>query len=65
MSRRKPEPTLVTVSRDLYPSTPYRHGMRGTGLDDTVSYTQWWKSKLGEVMAWGIEPTTLRLGARL
>ena len=25
-------------------------------FDDIVSYTQQWKSKLAEVMAWGIEP---------
>ena len=29
-------------------------------FDDTVSYAQWWKRKLAEVMAWGIEPLIFR-----
>ena len=32
MRRRKPETTPFSDSRDLLPLTPYRHGMRGTGL---------------------------------
>ena len=27
-------------------------------FDDIGSYTQWWKSKLAEVLAWGIKPLT-------
>ena len=34
-------------------------------FDDAVSYAQWWKSKLTEVMALGIELPTFRLGIRL
>ena len=34
-------------------------------FDDTVSYTQQWKSKLAEVMGPGIEPPTFRLGVWL
>ena len=32
MKRRKPEPTVLPISRDLPLPTPYRHDMRGTGL---------------------------------
>ena len=34
-------------------------------FNDAVSYTQWWKSKLAEVIAWGIKPPTFRLGVPL
>ena len=34
-------------------------------FDNTVSYTQQWKSNLADVMAWEIEPLTFRLGVRL
>ena len=55
MRNRKPEHTLLPIQ--------YIH--RRLAFDGTLSYTQWWKSKLEEVMAWRIEPPTFRLGVRL
>ena len=62
---RKPEPTPLPIQGIFKPATSHRQGMRATGL--------WWRrklytameSKLAEVMAWGIEPPTFRLGVWL
>ena len=57
IKRKKPEPKLLPT-QGIY-DLPHRIGMVCEEL--AVSYTQW----LAEVMAWGIEPQTFRLGVRL
>ena len=64
---RKPEPPLLPTQGILKPPRPYHIDMvlqQVTG-DDAVTYTQQWRSKLAEVVVWGIEPPTFRLGVQL
>ena len=65
MRRKKPEPTLLLTQGIL--SLPHHIDMvwEELGFDDAVSHTQWWKSKLAEMMAWGIELPTFRFGVWL
>ena len=61
---RKPEPPLLPTQ--VIFNIPHNTDMVGEQLafDDAVSYTQQWKSKLAEVMAWGIELLNFRLGVQ-
>ena len=65
MRRIKAKPTLLPTQAIF--NLPHHIGMVCEELadGDVVSYTQWWESKLAEVMAWGIERPTFRLGVRL
>ena len=56
--RRKPKPALKGIF-----NLPRHIGMvwEELAFDDAVSYTQWWKCILAEVMAWGIKPPTLSI----
>ena len=62
---RKSEPTLLPTQGIF--NLPHHIDMvwEQLAFDDAVSYTQRWKSKLAEVMAWVIEPPTFRLGVWL
>ena len=62
MRRRKPKPILLLTEWIF--NRPHHLAMLQEELafDDAVSYTQQWTSKLAEVVAWGMEPPTFRLG---
>ena len=62
---RKPEPTLLPTWGLFNLPDHIDMAWEQLAFDDTVSYTQQWKSKLAKLMAWGIEPLTIRLGVRL
>ena len=62
---RKPQPTLLPTQSILSLPPHIDTVWEQLALDDAVSYTQRWKSKLAEVMGWGIEPPTFRLGFQL
>ena len=54
MRRRKPEHSLLPTQGIF--NLPHHIGIvrEELAFDDAVSYTQWWISKLAEVMAWGL-----------
>ena len=60
---RKPEPTLLPAQGIVNLTHGIDMVWEQLVFDDAVSYTQWWKSKLAEFMAWGIKSPTFRLGA--
>ena len=56
MRRRNPKPTLLPTEGVFN----LLHYVGRLERNDTVSYTRRWKSKLAEVMAWGIKLLTFR-----
>ena len=81
LSRISLNSLVFTIRRQVVPRKPKRTLLQTQGIfnlphhiymvweqmafDDAVRYTQQWKSKLAEVMAWGLEPLTFKLGVRL
>ena len=58
---RKPEHTIL-LTQGIFILPHHINMVEQLAFDDAVSYTQRWKSKLAEVMAWGIELPIFRLG---
>ena len=66
MRRRKPKPTRLPTQWIFNLPDHICMVWEELAFDDAVSYKpQWWKSKLAEMMAWGIEWSTFLLGVRL